>query len=735
MTKLIYVTNAKIPTAKANGLQIMKACEAFVLAGADPELVIPFRNNPIKEDPFSYYGIKTIFPIKMIRSFGPFGLGRIPNRLVFYVHALFFALGAVIYLFSKGRKNKIFYSRDYATLFFLCAFGFNPVAEIHDYRSPKPRRMISFILRRARKIVVNSEGTLALLKSHYSFPEEKWLVAPNGVDLDFFDVRETGAEARRLLDIPEDKFIFSYVGRLETAGTEKGVPDLLKAFAIFSKDRNDCLLYIVGGPPPTVEKYKESLALWDINPDLVRFAGYVRYKKIPLYLKAMDVVVVPSPKTKHSFTTSPIKIFEFMAAGKIIVASDLPALRTCLNETNAVFFEPENLEDLACKLEKVVSKQEWAEELSRQALADSRKYSWLKRAQKILAFISMTVCYFGDFNPLYSRNRVLIKGLRENGIKVLICQQDFKSRGKYLKLAGKLKTLESKFDFLIVGYSDNRFMVPLAKLLTRKPVVWDAFYSLYDSWVFDRKLVSPKSLKAKYYWFLDWLNCKLADKILLDTSANIGYFVDDFGINKRKFVRVFVGTDDQLFKPTDKTRRRNNFIVHFHGRFIPRQGAEYILEAANLLKKENVLFRIIGQGQDYAKVITRARMLELSNLEWIDRVDYEKLPEFINKSDICLGGFGNTRKARITSMNKLFEYMACGKAIITGDGASSREVLEDGKTAIFCRCADAEDLAQKILKLKYNPDLIKTLGKNARKHFEEAFTPKIIARKLIQDLK
>ncbi len=347
----------------------------------------------------------------------------------------------------------------------------------------------------------------------------------------------------------------------------------------------------------------------------------------------------------------------------------------------------------------------------------------------------MKICYFGDFNPEYPRNRVIIKGLRENGVDVLICQDKTCGLRKFLNLVRVHKKIKRDYNFLFVGYSDSRFMVPLAKLICRKPIIWDAFYSLYDSWVFDRKLVAPQSLKAKYYWFLDWMGCLLAHKILLDAKTNIEYFIETFGSSEKKFIKVFVGTDDKLFMPADIDNGADgNFIVHFHGHFIPRQGAEFIIGAANLLRNENILFRMIGRGQDYSGARTMAEKLGLSNLEWIDGVDYEKLPEFINKSDICLGGFGNTRKAKITSMNKLFEYMACGKAIITGDVASSREILEDGKTAIFCRCADAEDLARKILKLKYNPDLIKMLGENARKNFKESFTPQIITYKLIQDL-
>lgn len=161
----------------------------------------------------------------------------------------------------------------------------------------------------------------------------------------------------------------------------------------------------------------------------------------------------------------------------------------------------------------------------------------------------MKILYFGDFDPDYARNRVIIHGLEENGVEVLLCRTVKKGFKGLVDLSGKHRGLKNKYDIIIVGYSDSRFMVPLAKLMSNKKIVWDAFYSLYDSWVFDRKLVGPRSLKAKYYWFLDWLGCKLADFILLDTNAHLGYFVNTFNVPKEKFARVLIGADDEIFHP------------------------------------------------------------------------------------------------------------------------------------------------------------------------------------------
>src|SRR3989338_4343290 len=104
-------------------------------------------------------------------------------------------------------------------------------------------------------------------------------------------------------------------------------------------------------------------------------------------------------------------------------------------------------------------------------------------------------------------------------------------------------------DYILVGYSDSRFSVPLLRLLTLRPVVWDPFYSLYYSWVHDKKLVPSWHPKAAYYWFLDWLNCKLAYKILLDTEQHKIYFIQKFSIPATKCIKVLIGSDDEFFTP------------------------------------------------------------------------------------------------------------------------------------------------------------------------------------------
>ncbi|MFH0803743.1 MAG: glycosyltransferase, partial [Candidatus Tagabacteria bacterium] len=169
--KLIYIANARIPTEKAHGIQIMKMCESFARQGIEVELIIPWRFNPIKEDAFEYYGVKRIFKITRIFSFDLVKLGKIG----FWIQSYSFAKLARIYTLMKNPD--IIYSREILPLFFLSFFKKNLFWEAH-------RGEFNFIVQRLLK---KCRGIIAITRGLKDFylkngaNGEKILVAPDGV--------------------------------------------------------------------------------------------------------------------------------------------------------------------------------------------------------------------------------------------------------------------------------------------------------------------------------------------------------------------------------------------------------------------------------------------------------------------------------------------------------------------------------------------------------------------------
>ncbi|HAU07825.1 MAG: hypothetical protein A2568_03510 [Candidatus Yanofskybacteria bacterium RIFOXYD1_FULL_44_17] len=378
--RIIYITNVELPTVKARGVQIMKSCEAFARTGVQIELVIPWHVARIKEDPFSYYKVERNFEIKRLPSIDLFFIKVIPRKLAYYVRSLSFVASSWLYVIKHAGGGATFYSRDYAILLLLSIMGLKPIAEIHDYRSKRSKAFIGLILKNARRIIVNSEGTLELLRQHYKLNLDKVLVAPNGVDLDYFNIKLTKDEARRSLGIDSNDIIFGYVGSLEAVGNDKGVGDLIEAFNKISLSM--ARLLIVGGPDNLVNKYKSM-----VRSDNIEFAGHVEYGKIPTYLRAIDVVVIPLPNNAHGKTTSPIKVYEFMAAGKAIVASNIDTLKSALSESGAVFYEVGNVEDLRDTVLHLARDEELRHDLEANVLKNLKDISWDGRATKIINHI------------------------------------------------------------------------------------------------------------------------------------------------------------------------------------------------------------------------------------------------------------------------------------------------------------------------------------------------------------
>src|SRR5258706_6196278 len=119
----------------------------------------------------------------------------------------------------------------------------------------------------------------------------------------------------------------------------------------------------------------------------------------------------------------------------------------------------------------------------------------------------LTVCYFGIYDPEYARTQILIKGLRANGVEVLECNSRLSGLKKYFDLIKKHWRIRNAYDAMVVGFPGYQSMI-LARFLTRKPIIFDEFSSIWDSAVFDRRSARLRSLKAFYYRFLDWAAMK-----------------------------------------------------------------------------------------------------------------------------------------------------------------------------------------------------------------------------------
>lgn len=369
--KLIYIANARIPTEKAHGIQVMKMCEAFAQQGNELELIIPRRVNPIKDDPFDYYGVARVFKIRKIPCLDLIFLDKYIGHLGLWIESVSFNLFTTPFLFFN--KSQIVYTRDKFFLI-LGLFLKNLVFENHTF--PKNYFLYSLFFKKLMGIVVITQKLKDLLVERGISPNNI-LVAPDGVDLKEFDIKETKEECRKKLNLPEDRKIVLYTGHLYQW---KGAQTLAEASSHLPADTD---IYFVGGTSRDIKEFEIR------NSKLrIKVIGHRPHQEIPYWLKAADALVLPnSGKDDISkFWTSPIKMFEYMASGRPIVSSDLPSIREILNESNAILVEPDNSEALASAIGRVLQSLDLSEMISKRAFDDVQNYSWAKRAKNILWF-------------------------------------------------------------------------------------------------------------------------------------------------------------------------------------------------------------------------------------------------------------------------------------------------------------------------------------------------------------
>lgn len=370
----------------------------------------------------------------------------------------------------------------------------------------------------------------------------------------------------------------------------------------------------------------------------------------------------------------------------------------------------------------------------------------------------MRVLCFGTYERQFPRNTTLIAGLRRAGAEVEECHEPLweltrdKTGASFtnplalarlalrvLRACGRLvrRHRRHRYDVMVVGYMgylDMLLAAPLARL-RRRPLVYSPVVSLYETVVTDRGMYSPRSLPGRLAWHLDRLALRLADLVVLETSTYVDFFSGEFGIPRERFVTVRLGADEKLFTPG---ARRNSgdapFRVFFYGKFTPLQGVPVIVRAAAMVQARNpaIRFELVGSGQLTGEVERLRAELGLENTDFVPWVAYEDLPRHIGAADVSLGIFGETLKTDRGIPVKVFDALAMGMPIVTGDTPAARELLTDGVNALLVPTGDPEALAAALLRLHDDRELLDRIARGASETFSGQCTQELIGRSLFE---
>jgi len=379
MKKLLYIANLRLPTEKAYGIQIVKMCEALADQGLSVKLVLPTRRNQIKESIFSYYQAKKKFKVKKLSSpdfYWPGGLDRFSVVIKNFISAV------ILSIYALFNQAEFIYSREELPLYLLSFFKRNLIFEAHRYSLRRVRYYRRF-KKIGLKIVVISNGVKEELIK-FGFKPEKIIIAPDGVDLELFAVNKTKSECREILSLPQDKKIILYTGHFYKW---KGAGILVDAAQNFQDIKNIFFVF-VGGTESDVNNFRDKIE--GMKLDNIEIVGHVLHNKVPLYLRAADILILPNSSGENisRLYTSPLKMFEYMSSGKPIIASNLPSIREILTEDHAFFSKPDDPQDLTVVINEVINNTSEAEKRAQRSLLEVVRYSWQARAGQIIKFIS-----------------------------------------------------------------------------------------------------------------------------------------------------------------------------------------------------------------------------------------------------------------------------------------------------------------------------------------------------------
>jgi glycosyltransferase involved in cell wall biosynthesis len=247
---------------------------------------------------------------------------------------------------------------------------------------------------------------------------------------------------------------------------------------------------------------------------------------------------------------------------------------------------------------------------------------------------------------------------------------------------------------------------------------------------------------AKIAGFL-YRNC---DRLVVVTPAFKDYLIEHWRIPEDKIFVVENGVNTSVFNgltPSVALRRElgaeEKFIVSYIGTIGAAHGLETLLEAASRLRERapQVLFLIVGEGAEKARMISSARTHKLSNLHFVDQQMRDKIPAYISVSDACLVLLKGTELFKTVLPTKMLEFMSCARPVILGVDGHARKILEQASAGTFITPEDPAALVEAIMKLATDPGLCESMGRNGRRHILRYFSRHDSARlylDVLQDL-
>jgi len=392
--KIAYFASSRLPSCKANSVQVLRMCEAMAMAGHEVRLFARAGSpamNP--EEIFRYYGVEPVFSLRLITA---------PSA--WFIGGMLYGSLAAAAMFRDKWQPDIIYGRNLYALLAASACGSDLYYESHAAPANQGRRLLErilFALPAFKKLIVINQK----LREFYfeGFPglrqSEKTaiVVAHDGAT-------EPEKHFLHLQPItrPDKKPVIGYAGGLYPG---KGIEIIMQ----LAQRLPGCVFRIAGGSEAEVNRWRSYY-----RADNLEFIGHLPHAAVREFLAGCDLLVAPYRTRVSSDPSgagdiaawmSPLKIFEYMAVGRPIVAARLPAIEEILTDwRNALLVEPDNIEAWVNAIKRLLGDRKLADHMSRQAQNDLiASYTWQARVSRIFTSINrfdgpvyQSGCFFAD---------------------------------------------------------------------------------------------------------------------------------------------------------------------------------------------------------------------------------------------------------------------------------------------------------------------------------------------------
>ncbi len=363
--KILAIAMSRIPAPNANGIQVMKVCQALSQLGHEVILLVPDMEpwGGTRDDLKCFYGLEKTFEVRWLNT---------KSRRTFTWRAI-----------REARKEKpdLIYTWSPQSSVFALLHRLPLIFELHEPPLGRfgPVWYKAFLRLSGKKRLVSITKALeGVLSQKYGLPSDV-IIAPNGIDLERYVSLPSPTLARRELGFSETPTVICtghlYAGR--------GVETFL---ALAEKSPGTQFVWI-GGRPADVEVWREHAK----KQENVKFTGFVQQAELPLYQSAADILIAPyasqisgSSGGDSASVASPMKLFDYMAAKRAIITSDLPVIREVLDEESAVFVPPDDVDTWHTAVTRLLADDALRKKLAENAYKRVKEYTWVERAKRVL---------------------------------------------------------------------------------------------------------------------------------------------------------------------------------------------------------------------------------------------------------------------------------------------------------------------------------------------------------------